>query len=360
MRIKHFIYDSFNNPWLDGGQASRTHEIYRRLNNNNEITVYSGRYPYLPKEKKLENIRYKFLGWPSSNFILNKISFSLESMNYSNDCDLLVKDVSAFSPFFPKKTDIPTVCSICNIYENHALAYGPVGIIAKFYEKIYPKFYDNYIVVSEDIKNKICQVRKGKKTNIKVIPNGVDKTLLNLKRSEKDYILYIGRLDIYQKGLDVLIDAFAKIKDKTDLNLIIIGDGLQKYKLEKMIKQMKLEQRIRMVGRMNGDKKLSFISNSMFLCCPSRFEGDPIVSLESFACGKPIIASSAITNASSERSIILKNLNSNNLAKKILLLSENKKLRKKLGDSARTFARQLTWDKIALNQQIFYEQIIKY
>jgi glycosyltransferase involved in cell wall biosynthesis len=96
-------------------------------------------------------------------------------------------------------------------------------------------------------------------------------------------VVYIGRLHV-SKGLAVLIEAFARIKDK-DAELILIGgygtDGMEKYL------QMKLacDHRIKIRP---GDP-LPYLHRADVLVHPSFEDGLALAPLEALACGVPVV-----------------------------------------------------------------------
>ena len=61
-----------------------------------------------------------------------------------------------------------------------------------------------------------------------MIPNGIDARNLFYLTDEKDYILYLGRIDYYDKGLDVLIKSFKNITKTYPVRLVIAGGGRSK------------------------------------------------------------------------------------------------------------------------------------
>jgi glycosyltransferase involved in cell wall biosynthesis len=98
-----------------------------------------------------------------------------------------------------------------------------------------------------------------------------------------------GRLTC-QKGFDMLIDIANILKEKytTDFKITIVGDGPLKDDLIKKVKSLKLESFIFFQG-FTRDINRIYQTNSIFLL-PSRFEGLPIVLLDSQAHGLPCIA----------------------------------------------------------------------
>lgn len=99
-----------------------------------------------------------------------------------------------------------------------------------------------------------------------------------------DSYLFIGRLS-EEKGIQTLIDAFSRYSKP----LTVIGDGPFKAQVMKLAKNHK---NIRYLGSLPPDLIIHHMLNSSALLVPSLwYEGMPMVILEAFACGLPVIAS---------------------------------------------------------------------
>ena len=81
-------------------------------------------------------------------------------------------------------------------------------------EQFYPGLHNRFIFVSDITKKKIMQRVKRRVISCHVIPNGIDEELLKIDPQEEEYILFLSRIDIYTKGLDLLVKAFANISRK--------------------------------------------------------------------------------------------------------------------------------------------------
>lgn len=109
--------------------------------------------------------------------------------------------------------------------------------------------------------------------------------------STKYMILFIGRLDRI-KGISYLIKSMRWIEDTS---LIIAGEGELKKKLMKLADNFR--DRVRFVGLIKGEVKSDYFSMCDAVIVPSitltsgRTEGAPVVILEAFAYGKPVLAS---------------------------------------------------------------------
>jgi glycosyltransferase involved in cell wall biosynthesis len=79
-----------------------------------------------------------------------------------------------------------------------------------------------------------------------------------------------------------------------DYTLNIIGDGPEKKRLEQMVKEFRLEEKIHFLGILEGEKLARVLNRHYFMVIPSLGEeGFGIVALEGMACGCKIIAADA-------------------------------------------------------------------
>lgn len=126
------------------------------------------------------------------------------------------------------------------------------------------------------------------------IYNGIDphrfmnKTVYTYPRP---YIFAFGRLT-YQKGFDLLIDAFAKLSSKySNIDLILAGDGEEGENLQLQANQIGVGNRVHFIGRVTPNKVVELLNGASFVVVPSRYgEAFGIVALEALAAGKPVLA----------------------------------------------------------------------
>jgi glycosyltransferase involved in cell wall biosynthesis len=104
------------------------------------------------------------------------------------------------------------------------------------------------------------------------------------------YWLFLGRLK-QRKGVDCLIRAFSLHNNETAKSLVIAGDGDEKAALMTLVSQLGLEERVHFVGWVDGSVKTYLLQNSFGVVVPSeRPEAFGIVVLESYAAGRPVVA----------------------------------------------------------------------
>ena len=156
--------------------------------------------------------------------------------------------------------------------------------IGEMYKKYIPKL-DKYIVLTDYDKNKFKEIMK---IESHVIYN--PKSFESKEKSDvmKKQFLAAGRFN-YQKGFDLLIESFYEFSKKNnDWNLVIVGEGEQKSKIENLINKYNLQKRIKIDNATNDIKK--YFLDSSVLLLPSRWEGMPMIVLESFEMGVPVIS----------------------------------------------------------------------
>ena len=135
---------------------------------------------------------------------------------------------------------------------------------------------------------------------ITTIPNGIDLEPyrqpaprpmdLHSRIVAGRYLLFLGRLK-RRKGVDLLLEAMSQLAD-TNVQLVIAGTGEEQNAIAAQIDRLALGDRVFAVGRVDGADKTYLLQNSVCTVMPSRvWEAFPLVLLESFAAGRPVLGS---------------------------------------------------------------------
>jgi glycosyltransferase involved in cell wall biosynthesis len=107
-------------------------------------------------------------------------------------------------------------------------------------------------------------------------------------RSRKVF-LYIGRLDVRQKGLDLLLRGFSRaLRSGLNGSLLLAGPDWQggRATLEKLGKKLGLEENLSFWGGVYGEDKFNILAGADFFVHPSRWEGMSFSVIEALAYGK--------------------------------------------------------------------------
>ena len=143
----------------------------------------------------------------------------------------------------------------------------------------------------------------------KVIPSGIDPAKfaamprpgyfreLFPQLQDKLFILFLGRLDIRQKGLDLLIPAFARLKRVyPGVHLVLAGpdeDAGGKL-IGQLARRHGVEEAVTLTGLISGREKLAALQDADLLVLPSRFEGLSIALLEALYAGLPVVVTDRV------------------------------------------------------------------
>lgn len=361
MKILQLIYESIGSPFGFGGAGVRAYEIYKRLKNRHNITLGCMKYPGA-KDGEIEGLKHIFLGTESRSLTKSVFAYTITTAKfikkYGKDFDVIVENFLPSTPFFSRfLTKTPVILQIQGIMEKHSFKkFSPYYSIPMYLvERFYPNLHDRFIFVSDVTKEKIMSKinNKNKIKFSRVIPNGINKELLNIDSKEDDYIVFMSRIDIYTKGLDLLIEAFKKIAlEFPSIKLILAGYEFDKF--DKLLSGLPvfLKDRVTYAGFLTGEDKVSLLSKAKLFVLPSRHESAPISILEAAACGKPLIVSDIpeLRFVSEEGfGLSFQSNNAFSLLEKIRLLLKNKDMRISMGQKARIYVERFLWDKLAID-----------
>ena len=159
---------------------------------------------------------------------------------------------------------------------------------------------NHIIAVSNSLRQKV--VGLGIRSNkVSVIYNAISRQRFyqrpqNQSRGKLDLplgkyiILFVGCL-LPIKAVDVLIKAVALLgKDRGDIHLVVLGDGLMRNELEQLAYALELKS-IEFLGKRCNKEIPLYMSAADCLVLPSMNEGFGIVMIEALACGTPVVAS---------------------------------------------------------------------
>jgi len=105
---------------------------------------------------------------------------------------------------------------------------------------------------------------------------------------------YCGRLEVRNKGLDLLLPAFASFQRMVpQARLWIVGEGRGRTNLEALASRLGIADKIIFFGARFGDERLALLSKMQLFVCPSRNEGLPSSVLEAASLGLPCVVTEA-------------------------------------------------------------------
>jgi len=329
MRI-HLVTDQFSL----GGGIEHIYQITKGLEDI-QFGVFGEPGPAAAKFHRLENVEIHDKGY-APGYVMEK-SPDIVHIHH------LKPLVSFFkNPFVKYKVPILFTTHGLHIhkYEFFNSIWAKIGYLLRFQlEKRVMRQPDRIIAVSQEDKH--FMEKKYHLANVIYLTNGIDfSTVTAAKRQSKkqlrkqldlpdDDFLFItvARFD-FQKGYDILINTLSIIKDtlkNTNCRFIFVGDGTELQAMKQLSERLSVSQYIRFLGA-RTDVYDILRAGDVFLL-PSRWEGLPIVLLETGLLKLPVIASDTYGNREilkQTNGILFKNRDTRELARVIKDVLENK------------------------------------
>ncbi|MCX6562532.1 MAG: glycosyltransferase family 4 protein [Candidatus Aminicenantes bacterium] len=373
-----FVYDAVY-PWIKGGAERRIFEIGKRLAaRGHEVHLFGVRWwkgeSVVERQKMILHgvCGPRKLTVRGRRSIFEAIVFSLALLPRLSAERFDVIDVSAI-PFFPcfsvklisafKKT--PVIYTWHEVWRGHWFEYlGAAGVIGKLIEAAAAKLGGTAVAVSSMTRTGLVGLGRAAEL-VPIVPNGVDVKEIEAVPPAEDVcdILFAGRM-IRDKNLDLLLEAVAFVrKSKPDIRCVIIGDGPEKDRIERLSAELGLGNNVRFFGFLDSREVIARIKSSKVLVLPSRREGFGMIVLEAFAGGIPVITVDSPQNAApelvDERCGLVVKAQAEAVGKAVLSLLADDAARLRMGGSAVAKARLYDWDGIVEKWLTICRQVIE-
>lgn len=178
----------------------------------------------------------------------------------------------------------------------------PLFLIYWAIERVMATMTSRIIAVSEYDRETLLRYRIAPASRIATIPNGIPPGLppenqrdvyrhrMREQLGIPEEALVVGTIaNFYRtKALDVLLHAMARAADEhQNLQLVLVGDGQERPSIERLIRELGLEDRVVLTGQLPEGRRLLPAFDIFVLA--SRKEGLPLALLEAMAAGLPVI-----------------------------------------------------------------------
>ena len=156
-------------------------------------------------------------------------------------------------------------------------------------QHVYKQYIDRFIVPSRFVKDKLIEAGFSQE-KIRHIPHFTEQTgvhKITKASSKQRYIVYFGRLS-YEKGVDTLIKGF--IKSQYEGDLLIIGDGPMRKKLESQAQSSRRSEQIKFLGHLSKTALYKHVDHAELCVIPSRIpETFGLSAIEALVRGVPVV-----------------------------------------------------------------------
>ncbi|MDO5810188.1 MAG: glycosyltransferase [Methanobrevibacter sp.] len=174
--------------------------------------------------------------------------------------------------------------------------------------------------------------------------------------AEDRVILFLGRIHEI-KGLDLLVNAFDKIRNDNVKLVIVGGDSGFKDTLDEMIEERDLQDRIIFPGVLTGRDKIEALVDCDVFVMPSRYESFTTSGLEAMACGKPLVLTrnNHIHTWVKDNVGLVCDFDEDDLSNCIETLLDNGELCREFGETGRKLIEdKYDWDKVSKHIESIY------
>ncbi len=179
-------------------------------------------------------------------------------------------------------------------------------------------------------------------------------------------LLSVGRLQ-RRKGHDLAIEAVSRLVAHTPVQYLIVGDGEERQRLQKLALDCGVADRVHFLGEISADELPAYYQACDVFLMPNRIdagdvEGFGIVFLEAAAAEKPSIGgrSGGVPEAvaEGETGLLVSGTDSDELAGAIAMLARSPEQRQALGRAGRIrVCRDFTWPRAAQQVEDLHQSI---
>ncbi len=236
-----------------------------------------------PKLKIKKGISYQSCKGKYFDFFIKAIKQSIKSYDLIHLHHSNLAPLAFLIRLINRKKDTKIIFTLGTCFTNLKPRH-------KFFLYFSRHYFDHFICCSQSVYDSLPKWFMSQ--NISMIRHGINMDRILAKPNHMSQIIVATRL-IKQKNIDLIINAFAQIKDFSTYNLIIAGDGPSREELELLAKNLNLDKMIHFLGSRSRNEVLELMSESKFYLSASESDGMPIAVLEAVSSGcVPILLNS--------------------------------------------------------------------
>lgn len=353
LNILIFNWRDTKHKWA-GGAEVYVHELAKRwVKEGNEVTLFAGNDGKNSKNDNIDGVNIIRRGGFYSVYVWAFLYFIFK---FRGKYDVIIDSengIPFFTPLYSREEKFLIIHHVHQEVFRKSLRW-PLSTIALFLEaKLMPFLYRKIqvITVSPSSRDEILK-HKLTKLNPIIIYNGVDPEIFKpAAKSETPLVIYLGRLQYY-KSLHVFLVAAKRILKKVpDAQFIIAGEGEEKSKLIDFARKIGISENVQFLGHVSENKKIDLFQRAWVFVNPSFMEGWGITTIEANACATPVVASNVLglrdSIKDSKTGFLPGYGKYEEFTKSILLLINDKKLRKEMSREAVLWASEFNWDMSA-------------
>ncbi|MFP3948262.1 MAG: glycosyltransferase family 4 protein [Longimicrobiales bacterium] len=281
-----------------GGLESHVHQLCRAfVERGHEVDVVTSRSrPELPARDRVDGIRVwrtPMLSRTPAGWIGHALGSVPRTRALARDADVV--HAQAFASVLPCRIAVAgrAVPLVATFHTSHFLRRAERAHWRPILARLV-RIPDHCLAASREIASVAEALAPG--ARVEALTNGVDTSLFRpvepaLPPAHGPRIVVPRRL-FAKNGVDDFIRALPEIVEGAEgVESVLIGDGPEREKIEKMIRERRMEDRVRMLGTRPHEEMPALLSSADVAVFPSHMEATSVAALECMACEVPVAAS---------------------------------------------------------------------
>jgi glycosyltransferase involved in cell wall biosynthesis len=335
-----------------GGAETHVSEIFGRLARRGyEVTHFASGFAGGASEERVNDVLVRRFGALPRYYPSALLHTRRETR--AGRYDVVVECLNKVPFYSPVYASAPVLALCHHLFGDVAFQQvaWPIAATVWTSERLIPALYRacQFIAISESSRADL--VRRGLSAEkVMVSHPGIDRPgcVVETDRPRGRRIVYLGRLEAY-KRVDVMLRALAQLADRLgDVEIVIIGRGPARERLESLAREIGLADRTTFTGFVSNDERDALLADARVCVCPSEKEGWGLTVIEANALGVPVVATDADGLRDSvrdgETGFLVEDANVAQFAERIGRLLDDDALATKMSAAALEWSRRFDWD----------------